>query len=163
MNGLILQEELLICSRTNLIPQKKDFKTAIKLNPLFADAYYALSNLYFVEKNYFNSLYYCELADKYRMNKNISTDLKAEMSKTFGNDVVANFNYDKIIRTTRNLSIVKNDEQKSIAKNSHGFTYGIKMEKSSGWVYIITVYDGEADKTRWVFKMDAAPLKVLKP
>jgi tetratricopeptide (TPR) repeat protein len=151
---------------------KNDLDKATTLNALSADKqkerkkfmsklYYAYSNLHFMKGEYLSTLVNCEMGDLFGINPAVSSSLKSELGKILGNNVVMHFNNDSIFSIVKNLPDVKKANEKSLAENEYGLSYGMKLIQSPNWIYIITVSEGKKEKVKWVYKIDAATLKIV--
>lgn len=147
---------------------EKDLNSSIRLNyePHFTDAYYALSYLDMQKGKYFLAMYYCEIADKRGIQKNISNAIKEGLSKKIGTDVVENFSYNKIMQVIDNLTIYKKLNDSLLATIKEGLTINPDFDSSNKF-YIIKVGDSYdeviSNKTRLIFKVDASTLQILNP
>jgi tetratricopeptide (TPR) repeat protein len=147
---------------------KKDLDAAIRLNydPKFTDVYYTLSFFYIDKREYFQALYYLEIADTRNLHKGVSDVLKSTLGKMIGVDIVDNYNYNKIIGKIEKLPVYKNLEDSLLKETYNGLTLNADYD-STYKCYIIKVGDSDNDiisnKCRFVFKMDAATLSVLNP
>lgn len=140
-----------------------DLYTVTKLKPSFTDAYYALSNLHLMKKEYLPALNNCAFGDKYGINKNLSDALKAEMIKTLGKDIVNNYNSDTLFQLILSIPKIKKVEHESLETRKHGLNLVASLDKTTDWVYTVKVSDGETNEIQFVFKVDAATLKVMNP